>query len=104
MDSALELQGMPWMIRKAVSFATIKGRLSQKTDELGVTVIQVAQTATGGIKGETETYRLDGSETTQGSGHVRRAKIQTRWLDLGIGKNGGESSLPTNLAGRPTDQ
>ncbi|KAI3317860.1 hypothetical protein HD806DRAFT_550204 [Xylariaceae sp. AK1471] len=102
MDSALELQGMPWIIRKAVSFATITGRLSQKKDESGVTVIQVAQTATGGIKGETEIYRLDGSETTQGSGMFGVQKIRTRWLDLSIGENGDESSVPTNLAGQPT--
>lgn len=94
MDAALELQGMPWLVRKAVAFATITGQLSQEKDENDVTTIQVATTATGGIKGETEIYRLDGSESTQGSGMFGVQKCRAGWL---------EPSKPVNLLGLPID-
>ncbi|KAI0412787.1 hypothetical protein F5X98DRAFT_391474 [Xylaria grammica] len=103
MDSALELQGMPWLLRKAVSFATITGQLSQKNDDNGVAVIEVAQTATGGIKGEIEVYRLDGSETTQGSGMFGVQRIRTRWLDLGGTENANRAGRLTNIEGNPID-
>ncbi|KAI1177824.1 hypothetical protein F4777DRAFT_576641 [Nemania sp. FL0916] len=103
MDPALELQGMPWILRKAVSFATITGQLSQTRDEKGITVIEVVQTATGGIKGENEIYRLDGSETTLGSGMFGVQKIRSRWLDISGTENANEAGRPVNIAGKPTN-
>ncbi|KAI8945071.1 hypothetical protein F4801DRAFT_598376 [Xylaria longipes] len=103
MESALELQSVPWLLRKAVSFATITSQLSQKKYDNGVTVIQVAQTATSGIKGETEVYRLDGCETTLGSSMFGVQKIRTRWLDLNSAENENKLGRPTNIAGSPID-
>ncbi|KAI1360933.1 hypothetical protein F5Y08DRAFT_316114 [Xylaria arbuscula] len=101
LDVALELRGIPWLIRKAVSLATITDRLSQRKDENGATVIQVAQSVTGGRPGETEVYIVDGSETTQGGGKFGVQKIRTRWLHLTKDVDGSERL--TNIAGNPID-
>lgn len=61
-DPPLELQGVPWIIRKAVVWAAITGKLSQTKDDTSTTNITVEQTSTGGIKGESEVYKLDGSK------------------------------------------
>ncbi|KAI1376082.1 hypothetical protein F4677DRAFT_459964 [Hypoxylon crocopeplum] len=92
---SLELQGIPWIVRKAVSFATITGKLTQTTDEKGTTRIVVDQTATGGIKGETENYVLDGSESRVGSSMFGFQHLRTQWVDL--------ANQPMSLAGGPLD-
>ncbi|KAI6090726.1 hypothetical protein F4821DRAFT_227718 [Hypoxylon rubiginosum] len=91
----LELQGIPWIVRKAVSFATITGKLTQTTDEKGTTQIVVDQTATGGIKGETETYVLDGSESRVGSSMFGFQNLRTQWVSL--------DDQPMSFAGGPLD-
>lgn len=82
MGPSLELQGMPWIIRKAVSFATITGKLSQTKDADDVTCIQIAQTATGGIKGETEIHKLDGKDYPHSSGVFGTQVVKTGWVNL----------------------
>lgn len=82
MGPSLELQGMPWIIRKAVSFATITGKLSQTKDPEDVTCIQIAQTATGGIKGETEVHKLDGKDYAHSSGVFGTQVVNTSWVHL----------------------
>ena len=104
LDVALELRGIPWLIRKAISFATLTDRLSQRKNDNGVTVIQIAQTATGGLPGETEVYIVDGSEMTQGSGSKFGVqKIRTRWLRLANPGDANRSERPINVAGNPMD-
>lgn len=82
MGPSLELQGMPWIIRKAVSFATITGKLSQTQDADDVTCIQIAQTATGGIKGETEIHKLDGKDYPHSSGVFGTQVVKSNWVHL----------------------
>lgn len=79
---SLEIQGMPWIICKAVSFATITGKLSQTKDAEDVTCIKIAQTATGGIKGETEIYRIDGKDYSHSSGVFGTQVVNTSWIHL----------------------
>lgn len=73
---------MPWIIRKAVSFATITGKLSQTKDADDVTCIQIAQTANGGIKGETEIHKLDGKDDPHSSGVFGTQVVKTSWVHL----------------------
>ncbi|KAL2167382.1 hypothetical protein VTG60DRAFT_1371 [Thermothelomyces hinnuleus] len=82
MDPILELQGIPWIVRKAVSWATISGTITQTKDEKGRTIIRVEQTATGGLKAETETVQLDGSEQVHESAVFGSQRVRSRWLDL----------------------
>jgi len=82
MDPSLVIQGIPWIIRKAVSWATITGNATQTKDAQGHTLLSIAQTATGGIKGETETHKIDGSEIVHSSGMFGTQRVRTSWLDL----------------------
>ncbi|KAL2158314.1 hypothetical protein VTH06DRAFT_4635 [Thermothelomyces fergusii] len=82
LDPILELQGIPWIIRKAVSWATITGTITQTKNEKGSTVITVEQTATGGLKAETEVTYLDGAEYVHESAVFGRSRVRSRWLDL----------------------
>ncbi|KAL8763114.1 MAG: hypothetical protein Q9184_001007 [Pyrenodesmia sp. 2 TL-2023] len=61
LDPVLALQGINWLIRKAVSLATVTMRAIETKDTTGTTHIRVEQMATGGIKGETEERKLDWS-------------------------------------------
>lgn len=87
---------MPWIIRKAVSFATITGKLSQTQDEHRTTNITIQQTATGGIKGEDERHILNGSVSIHGSAMFGAQSIRSNWLDL-------KSAKPLSLSGEPLD-
>ncbi|KAK3305954.1 uncharacterized protein B0T15DRAFT_533915 [Chaetomium strumarium] len=82
MDPLLEIQGIPWILRKAISWATITGTVTQTKEANGCTLITVAQTATGGIKGETEYVRVDGAEHRHNSQVFGTQLVRTRWLDL----------------------
>ncbi|OKL60778.1 hypothetical protein UA08_04444 [Talaromyces atroroseus] len=82
MEPSLKLQGIPWVIRKVVSWATITGRLKQTVDENGTTLISIEQTATSGIKGETETHRLNWSPVTHASTMFGSQTVRSRWVIL----------------------
>ncbi|EAS31146.3 uncharacterized protein CIMG_06625 [Coccidioides immitis RS] len=82
LDPCLEIQGIPWIVRKAVSWATITGRLKQLRTEGGLTTIHIDQTATGGIKGESEDHQLNWMEFTHGSGMFGTQKVRTRWTTI----------------------
>lgn len=53
-------QGVGWLTRKAISFATITLAVQQYRDDAGVTHVDIAQTLTGGIKGTTELRAFNG--------------------------------------------
>lgn len=55
----LTLQGIGWIVRKAISIATITLDVKQYRDDEGVEHIDIEQTATGGVKGTTENRTLD---------------------------------------------
>ncbi|KAK9440014.1 hypothetical protein VB005_04635 [Metarhizium brunneum] len=96
MGPSLAIQGIPWIVRKAISWATITGNLTQATDNAGNTTITVAQTASGGIKGETEIYNLDEREYKASSTMFGVQRIRAGWVDLRVEK-------PLSLSGRPFD-
>ncbi|KAI8628030.1 hypothetical protein F5Y19DRAFT_150807 [Xylariaceae sp. FL1651] len=58
-EPALALQGVGWLIRKAIGAATVTLHVKQYTDDASVPHIDVDQIASGGIKGTSENRTLD---------------------------------------------
>ncbi|KAI1261747.1 hypothetical protein F5Y18DRAFT_191545 [Xylariaceae sp. FL1019] len=58
-DPALQIQGIGWLIRKAVSVATVTLHIKQYNDSEGQPHIDIDQVATGGLKGTSEHRTLD---------------------------------------------
>lgn len=79
-NPSLELQGIPWIIRKAISFATITGKVTQTKDRNSVTCIQIAQTASDGIKGKTKIHRLNGTDYFHSSGVFGTQVMNANWV------------------------
>lgn len=79
-DPALALQGVGWLTRKAIGLATVTLHAKEYADEAGVTHVDIQQTATGGVKGNTENRTLDDTfreHTDWLFGHVRG---RTGWV------------------------
>jgi hypothetical protein len=55
----LELQGVGWLMRKAIQMATISLSVKHYKDDTGVEHIDIDQTLSGGIAGTTERRILD---------------------------------------------
>ncbi|KAL8727609.1 MAG: hypothetical protein Q9166_005917 [cf. Caloplaca sp. 2 TL-2023] len=94
LDPVLALQGLNWLIRKVVSLATITIHTIETIDDNGITHIRMDQTATGGIKGETEIRKLDWSDGVHISGVFGEMNNRSRWTDLGgTAESGGGGPL-----------
>lgn len=88
-EPGLALQGMGWVLRKAVSMATLTLNVKQYTappsppaepSNPAATHVEIEQTGTGGVKGTSEKRCLDNTfreHTDYLFGHV---KGQTRWM------------------------
>lgn len=59
MNLVLEYQGMGWLKRKAVSYATVTMSVKHFKDDSGVEQIEIVQSLTGGIGRTTESCTLD---------------------------------------------
>jgi hypothetical protein len=81
-DAVLALQGIGWFTRRAISFATVTLHVKQYTDEAGNTHIDIEQTATGGIKGTTETRELTWTFNEHEDHIFGKVKGRSRWLGL----------------------
>jgi hypothetical protein len=81
-DAVLALQGIGWLTRKAIAFATVTLHVKQYVDENGVTHIDIDQTATGGIKGTTELRALDWVEREHVDHIFGELKGKNRWSTL----------------------
>ncbi|RAL01081.1 uncharacterized protein BO80DRAFT_406802 [Aspergillus ibericus CBS 121593] len=70
-EPILELQGMGWLMRKALSVATVTLSIHEYPDPADPTVlhIDIDQTVTGGIKGTTE-KRISDSEPREHQDHI----------------------------------
>ena len=79
-DAVLALQGVSWLTRKAIGFATITLHTKQYTDSDNITHIDIDQTATGGIKGTTEIRVLNWTEREHDDHIFGRVKGRSRWL------------------------
>ncbi|KAL8741632.1 MAG: hypothetical protein Q9190_005779 [Brigantiaea leucoxantha] len=80
-DKILQMQGVGWFLRKAISLATITLSITQY-DKDGITHIDIAQTATGGIQGTTENRTLDWEYRDHKDGIFGEVKGRSRWVKL----------------------
>ncbi|KAG0647604.1 hypothetical protein D0Z07_6860 [Hyphodiscus hymeniophilus] len=81
-DSILALQGIGWITRKAIAYATVTLHTKQYTDDVGHTHIDIEQTATGGIKGTSELRELIW-EFKEHEDHIfGKLKGRSRWLNI----------------------
>lgn len=93
-DPVLALQGINWLVRKVVSMATVTMHVVESSDDDGITHIHTEQTATGGIKGETEVGKLDWSAVPNISGIFGETSNRSRWTGVGSSaESGGGGSL-----------
>ncbi|KAB5579871.1 hypothetical protein GE09DRAFT_1080032 [Coniochaeta sp. 2T2.1] len=87
-EPALALQGIGWMTRKAVGFATLTLDIKQYTappsppnsSPDAVTHIEIEQTGTGGLKGTTEKRCLDHQWREHSDWMFGHVKGQTKFL------------------------
>ncbi|ELR07356.1 hypothetical protein VC83_07031 [Pseudogymnoascus destructans] len=79
-EPVLSLQGVGWLMRKAIGLATITLSISEKVEN-GVTVIDIESTGTGGIQGTAEHRVLDWIEHAHEDHVFGSLTSQTKWLD-----------------------
>jgi len=79
-DAVLALQGISWLTRKAIGFATITLHTKQYSDSDNISHIDIDQTATGGIKGTTEIRVLNWKEREHDDHIFGHLKGRSRWL------------------------
>ncbi|KAK3178900.1 hypothetical protein OEA41_001037 [Lepraria neglecta] len=81
-DRILEMQGVGWFLRKAISFATVTLTVKQYVDKDGLTHIDIQQVATGGVQGTTENRTLDWTWRDHKDGIFGNVKGKSRWVKL----------------------
>ncbi|KAL1861481.1 hypothetical protein Daus18300_008876 [Diaporthe australafricana] len=80
-DPALALQGVGWLTRKAIGLATVTLHVKEYVDEAGVTHVDIQQTATGGVKGNTENRTLDNTFREHSDWLFGNVKGRTGWVE-----------------------
>jgi len=83
-DAVLALQGIGWLTRRAISWATVTLHVKQylDTENPPQTHIDIDQTVTGGIKGTTELRTLDWVERSHTDHMFGTLVGQSAWLSL----------------------
>jgi len=81
-DPILQLQGIGWIIRKAIGLMTVALNIKEYKDDEGVYHIDVEQPGAAGIKGTTELRTIDGAKRDHEDhvfGHVIGS---TKWIKV----------------------
>ncbi|CAF9910583.1 hypothetical protein IMSHALPRED_009244 [Imshaugia aleurites] len=83
-DRILEMQGVSWFLRKAISYATITLTITQYVDETADkrTHIDIAQVATGGVGRTNENRTLDYAWREHEDKIFGKVKGRSRWIKL----------------------
>lgn len=81
-DALLALQGVNWLLRKAVGLATVTLVVKQYTDDNGVVQIDIESFATGGIKGTSERHPMDGQTYPHNDYVFGSMKAVNKWIKL----------------------
>ncbi|KAJ5971961.1 uncharacterized protein N7479_001879 [Penicillium vulpinum] len=89
-DPLLSLQGMGWVMRKAISYATVTIYVKQYADSEDATLIHVdaQQVLTGGIQGTKEERKLDWQEREHVDHIFGKLKGRSRHLAAAKGEDG----------------
>ncbi|CAG8951310.1 hypothetical protein HYFRA_00008060 [Hymenoscyphus fraxineus] len=81
-DEVLAFQGVGWLLRRTIGLATITLHVKQYTDDAGVTHVDIDQTASGGIKGTSETRTLDWTLRPHEDYVFGKIEGKARWVTL----------------------
>jgi len=82
-EPLLTLQGVPWVVRKAVNHISISEILTHSTDpSTGLTTFEITQITTGGFKGTCEKRTLNGEERTYNNELFGPMGETCVWFDL----------------------
>jgi len=81
-DPILQLQGIGWIIRKAIGMMTVALVIKEYKDDDGVTHIDIEQPGAAGIKGTTELRQLDGSWREHEDHIFGAVKGTTKWIKI----------------------
>lgn len=73
---------MAWLVRKAVSVATIALYVRQRDDEAGTTHIETWQAASGGVEGMTEQRMLDWWRAPRSDNFFGNVRTHTGWVSV----------------------
>ncbi|KAK4939165.1 hypothetical protein LTR66_015030 [Elasticomyces elasticus] len=96
-DRAFAIQGIPWIIRKVVSIATLSLKVAHEVDESGAKTLvftQAASVAIAGLSEEKEVRFLDGRETLHSSTLFGTSSARSRLVNM---------STATGNDGKPLD-
>ncbi|KAK4150734.1 hypothetical protein C8A00DRAFT_17798 [Chaetomidium leptoderma] len=96
-DKALAMQGIPWIVRKLASLATLTMKVAHEVDESGAKILvftQGASVAIGGISEEKEVRVLDWREEFHSSPIFGATSHRSRMVNL---------SAATGHDGQPLD-
>lgn len=77
----LAMQGVSWLKRRAIAWATITLHVKEYADDAAVTHIDIAQTATGGVQGTAEIRTLDWTEREHEDHVFGKLVGKSRWVD-----------------------
>jgi len=81
-DPILQLQGISWLIRKAISYMTVALNIKEYKDDDGVYNIDIEQPGAAGIKGTIENRTIDGKKRDH-EDHVFGPVVgTTNWIKL----------------------
>jgi len=81
-DPVLNLQGVGWLARKAIGFATLTIHMKQYVGDDGVTRIDIIQTGSGGIKGTNEPRTLDWQQRAHSDNIFGNVMGQSRFVSI----------------------
>lgn len=83
-DRILQMQGVSWFLRKAISYATITLTIKEYVDDTAekYTHIDISQVATGGVGGSTENRTLDYTWRDHEDKIFGKVKGRSRWVKL----------------------
>ncbi|KAI9851765.1 MAG: hypothetical protein M1838_002842 [Thelocarpon superellum] len=83
-DPILALQGISWLVRKAIAIAPVSLVMKQYDDPTtGVTHLDTEQRGVAGIKGWVEARTLDFQEREADNGLFGKVRSQSRWVKVG---------------------
>jgi len=81
-DPILQLQGIGWLIRKAIGLMTVTLIVKQYKDDGGVVHIDIEQPGAAGIKGTTEERQIDGTWREHEDHVFGAVKGTTNWIKI----------------------
>ncbi|KAF2157241.1 hypothetical protein K461DRAFT_317371 [Myriangium duriaei CBS 260.36] len=80
-DSVLQLQGIGWVMRKAIKYSAVQLAITLKDDAQGVTEITIVQTTTGGME-NTEERWTDWKEREKKDSVFGLVNGKARWVNI----------------------